>query len=162
MAHDVGTIKSDNANVTLINEAIEAVLEITPEESYPSGRGGYSDSHIRALARDLAPHDVELQYVTRGNAVTVAVANFAAVNASDENVAAVRAYAVQKLREYGRSFENNRNRKNRLRQAIKRLNAPRVVYDNYCLVCCYVIDGVPVGEYTPYIKYRERLLDALA
>ena len=140
MAYSVSVNIENHAIAT----ALEAVLVITKTESYPNGKGGYSQSEIRRYERGLSTFGVQLEKVYSGNAVTVGVYKFTA----DENAdtTAVRNFAINELRHWCA----NRQNINRLHTFLEEFEAPRVkAYRDWGE--WLEIDGV---------KYKDMRLDA--
>ena len=111
---------SVNAQNRAIATALEALLSITKTESYPNGRGGYSQSEIRRYVRELSLLGVQLEKVCNGNAVIVGVYKFTASQNADAT--SVRKFVINELREWCA----NRQNVNRLHTFLTAFEAPRV------------------------------------
>ena len=143
-----------------VANAVEALLKICPQEGYPNGNNGYSQTHVRKYFKTLADCGVSLECMQRGNpsimgTYTYTVSN----NVTDEQSLKAYSYALNEVIDYADGIsDDNIWKKWRILRALELLNPATVSIDGRLIVS---LNGVPFSPYASIEKMLPEILAAM-
>lgn len=151
-------VTTPNANI--VNNAVKALLGVCPQESYPNGNNGLSETHVRKYFKKLADCGVALECVERGNPSVMGVYTYTVSDkATDEQARNAYLYALSEIKEYASSVsDNDAWKKWRILRALEKLN-PDVVSIDGCIVS---LNGIQFSKYASIEKMLPEILAVLA
>ena len=151
------TIISKNAQTAA--NAVEALLKICPQESYPNGNNGYSQTHVRKFFKNMADCGVTLECILRGNPSIMGTYTYTVSdNVTDEQARKAYSYALSEVIDYAEGVsDDNAWKKWRILDALEKLN-PDVVSINGCIVA---LNGTQFNEFTPIEKMMPEILEVM-
>ena len=157
MAYLVSATQTINGkNAQIVFNAVEALLKICPQEGYPNGNSGLSETHIRKYFKTLADCGVSLECMQRGNPSIMGVFHYRiseTVTAEQANKA--HQYALSEIKEYADGVSDaDKWKKWRILHALEKLN-PEAVSIEGCIVS---LQKVAFSEFAPIEKMMPEIL----
>ena len=159
MAYLVSATKQNiiHKNAQTVANAAEALLKICPQESYPNGNNGLSETHIRKFFKNLSDCGVTLECIQRGNPSIMGVYEYrVSDNVNDELAHKAYEYALSEIKEYATGVsDDNRWKKWRILRALELLN-PKAVSINGRLIVS--LNGTQFSEFAPIERMLPKIL----
>ena len=149
------TIISKNARN--IANAVEALLNICPQESYQNGNNGLSETHIRKFFKNMADCGVTLECMQRGNPAIIGVFHYRiSETVTDAQARKAYEYALSEVIDYADGVsDDNRWKKWRILHALEKLNPDAVSINGRLIVS---LNGTPFSEFAPIEKMLPEIL----
>ena len=146
-------------NAQTVANAVEALLKICPQESYPNGNNGYSQAHVRKYFKNLADCGASLECIQRGNnSIMDAYTYTVRDKVSDRRARKAYNYALYEIKEYADGVsDDNVWKKWRILRALETLN-PEVVSIKGCIV---LLNGTPFSKYAHIEKVLPEILEVM-
>ena len=151
-------VTTPNANI--VNSAVKALLGVCPQEGYPNGNNGMSETHVRKYFKNLQECGVELECVERGNPSIMGVYTYAVSdNVTDEQARKAYLYALSEIKDYASNVsDNDAWKKWRILHALETLN-PDALHIDGCIVS---LNGTKFSKYASIEKMLPEILAVLA
>ena len=146
-------------NAQTVANAVEALLKICPQESYPNGNNGLSETHIRKFFKNLSDCGVVLECVQRGNPSIMGVYTYTVSdNATEEQARKAYEYALSEVTDYATGIsDDNRWKKWRILHSLETLNPDAVIIKK----CIVSLNGTKYSEYASIETMLPEILAAM-
>ena len=140
-----------------VANAVEALLKICPQEGYPNGNNGLSETHIRKCFKTLADCGVSLECIQRGNPSIMGTYTYTVSdNVTDEQAHKAYEYALSEVIDYADGIsDDNVWKKWRILRALEKLNPAAVSIDKRLIVS---LNGTPFSKYASIEKMLPKIL----
>ena len=159
MAYLVSAAKQaiNGKNVQTVVNAVEALLKICPQEGYPNGNNGLSETHIRKYFKTLADCGVSLECMQRGNPSIMGVYEYRiSETVTDEQANKAYQYALSEIKEYADGVSDTDSwKKWRILHALETLNPDVVSIKGRLIVS---LNGTPFSTYASIEKMLPEIL----
>ena len=143
-----------------VANAVEALLKVCPQEGYPNGNNGLSETHIRKYFKTLAECGVSLECMQRGNASIMGIFHYRiSETVTDEQANKAYQYALSEIKEYSTGVSDDKVwKKWRILRALELLNSDVVSINGRLIVS---LNGTPFSAYAPIEKMLPEILAAM-
>ena len=159
MAYLVSAAKQaiNGKNEQTVANAVEALLKICPQESYPNGNNGLSETHIRKFFKTLADCGVALECIQRGNPSIMGTYTYTVSdNVTAEQARKAYEYALSEVIDYADGVsDDNIWKKWRILRALEALNPAAISINGRLIVA---LNGTPFSTYASIEKMLPEIL----